>query len=254
MHMANKLVGRVMWVGRATVFLMGMAVILALVFGVASTALAGTGVGAVFNLGKTNSVDRISKLVGSTASSMLMVDNNGTGSALNLQVEPGKAPLTVSPGAGMATGLRAEDAKTADVAGFAQSAGKASDSDKIDGKDSTDFLASNGKANDADNLDGKDSSQFMTASTYFSQSPETSGTDIGNGTGIRHAQWSCDPGDQLLTGGYRWMINATSVAVVGSWPSGNSWIVQWANTAAPNVPYEMQIYIKCADTAAPAHG
>jgi len=48
------------------------------------------------------------------------------------------------------------------------------------------------------------------------------------------------------------MVNATSVAVVGSWPSGNTWLVQWANTASPTVPYEMQIYIKCADTAAPA--
>ena len=251
--MANKLVGRVMWVGRATVFLMGLAVILALVFGVASTALAGTGVGAVFNLGKTNSVNKLSALVGSVSGPMLRIDNNGRGSALNLEVQPGKAPLKVSPGAGMATGLRAEDAKTADVAGYAQSAGEASDSDKIDGKDSTEFLGASAKANDADNLDGKDSSQFMTASTYFSQSPHTSGQDIGNGTGIRHAEWRCDEGDQLLTGGYRWMVNATSVAVVGSWPSGNTWLVQWANTAAPNQPYEMQIYIKCADTAAPAH-
>jgi len=77
--------------------------------------------------------------------------------------------------------------------------------------------------------------------------------DIGNGAGIRHAAFACDEGDQLLTGGYRWMVNATSVAVVGSWPSGNQWIVQWANTAHPTQPYEMQIYIKCADTAAPAH-
>jgi len=51
---------------------------------VATTALAGTGVGAVFTLGKTNKVDAISKLVGSTAGSMLVVDNNGTGSALAL--------------------------------------------------------------------------------------------------------------------------------------------------------------------------
>jgi hypothetical protein len=233
MRMTKRLVGRVMRIGRATVFFMGLAVTLALLFGVASTALAGTGVGAVFNLGKTNSVNKISALVGSAAGPIVRIDNNGRGSTLNLEVQPGKAPLTVSPGAGMATGLRAEDAKTADVAGFAQSAGMASNSD---------------------NLDGKDSSQFMTASTYFSQSPHTTGQDIGNGTGIHHAEWRCDPGDQLLTGGYRWMVNATSVAVVGSWPSGNSWIVQWANTAAPNQPYEMQIYIKCADTASPAHG
>ena len=36
---------KVMWVGRATVFLVGLSVILAVVLGVAATALAGTGVG-----------------------------------------------------------------------------------------------------------------------------------------------------------------------------------------------------------------
>jgi hypothetical protein len=86
--MLKSAAGKVMWVGRATMFLVGLAVILALVFGVATTALAGTGVGAVFNLGKTNIVDAISKLVGTTTNSMLMVDNNGAGTALDLRVGP----------------------------------------------------------------------------------------------------------------------------------------------------------------------
>jgi hypothetical protein len=150
---------------------------------------------------------------------MLKVDNNGSGTALELQVGPSTTP---------------PDQKAAPPM-------------KVDSQAVVTNL-------NADEIDGKDSSQLMTASTYFSESPLTTGHNIGNGTGIHHAEWRCDPGDQLLTGGYRWMINATSVAVVGSWPSGNSWIVQWANTAAPNVPYEMQIYVKCADTAAPAHG
>jgi hypothetical protein len=58
---------RVMWVGRATVFLVGLAVVLALTVGVAFTALAGSGVGARFDLGKTNTVNAVSKLVGSVA-------------------------------------------------------------------------------------------------------------------------------------------------------------------------------------------
>jgi hypothetical protein len=198
-------------IGRGMVLCVGLAVVLAVTLGVTTTALAGTGVGDTFDLGKLNTVNRISSLVGSTSGAMLKVDNNGTGSAVSLQSNAGQAPLTVNSDAGTATNLSA---------------------DKIDGKDSTEFLP---------------------VDTYSSQSPETSGVDIGNGTGIHHAEWSCDPGDELLTGGYRWMINATSVAVVGSWPSGNTWLVQWANTAAPNQPYEMQIYVKCADTAAPNH-
>ena len=86
--MIRSTVSKVMWVGRATVFLVGLAVILALLFGAATTALAGTGVGATFNLGKTNSVGALSSLVGSTASSMLKIDNNGAGTALDLRVGP----------------------------------------------------------------------------------------------------------------------------------------------------------------------
>lgn len=90
---------KVMWVGRATVFLVGLAVILALVVGLASAALAGSGIGGVFNLGKNNTVNALTKLTGTVTGSSLVIDNNSTGSAataLNLQVEPGKAPMKVN--------------------------------------------------------------------------------------------------------------------------------------------------------------
>ena len=41
---------KVAWVGRATSMVFGLALVLALLFGVASMALAGTGVNGVFNL------------------------------------------------------------------------------------------------------------------------------------------------------------------------------------------------------------
>jgi hypothetical protein len=69
------------------------------VLGVATTALAGTGVGATFNLGNLNTVNQISRLVGSTDAPMLRVDNNSAGTnatALDLQVEPGHAPMRVN--------------------------------------------------------------------------------------------------------------------------------------------------------------
>jgi hypothetical protein len=58
-------------------------------------------VGATFNLGKINTVNRLSQLVGSTDNAMLRVDNNnaGTGAtALTLQVEPGHAPMRINSG------------------------------------------------------------------------------------------------------------------------------------------------------------
>jgi hypothetical protein len=88
--MVRSVLSKVMWVGRATVFLVGLAVILALVIGLASAAFAGTGFGAPFNLGKTNTVDRVSTLV-----------NSGFGPALSLQVSSG-APLKVNSAARVA--------------------------------------------------------------------------------------------------------------------------------------------------------
>lgn len=107
--MARTLLNGVMWVGRATVFTIGLAVVVALVLGVSSKALAGTGVGDVFNLGKINTVDALSKLVGSTTGPLLSIDNDGTGSALRLQVEPERPPLTVNPEAGKAVNLNADE-------------------------------------------------------------------------------------------------------------------------------------------------
>jgi hypothetical protein len=49
--------------------------------GLASTAIAGTGIGARFDLGKTNAVNALTTLVGSVAGSCLKIDNNSTGSA-----------------------------------------------------------------------------------------------------------------------------------------------------------------------------
>jgi hypothetical protein len=111
---------KVMLVGKATTFMVGLAVILALTVGVASTALAGTGIGARFDLGKVNTVNAVTKLVGSVAGPSLQVDNNSTdanATALDLQVEAGKAPMKVN-----------SSAKVANL-----------NSDQLDGKDSTQF-------------------------------------------------------------------------------------------------------------------
>jgi hypothetical protein len=61
-------------VGRATIFLVGLAVIIALVLSVSSAALAGTEVGATFNLGKQNTVNRLSQLLGSTDNALLRIE------------------------------------------------------------------------------------------------------------------------------------------------------------------------------------
>ncbi len=119
----TSIVKKVMLVGRATTFTVGLAVILALTVGLASTALAGTGIGARFQLGQTNTVNAVTKLVGTVAGPSLQLDNNSAdanATALDLQVEPGKAPMKVN-----------SDARVANL-----------NSDKLDNLDSSAFFRS----------------------------------------------------------------------------------------------------------------
>jgi hypothetical protein len=159
--MLSSVVSKVMWVGRATVFLIGLAVILALVLSVTSSALAGTGVGATFNLGKQNTVNRLSQLVGSTDNALLRIDNNnnaGTNAtALDLQVEPGLTPMKVNS--------------------------------------STQVSNLN-----ADLVDGRSASSFVANSTYrLGQGQERAGDVLGDGSKV--LSQSCLSGDRLLSGG-----------------------------------------------------
>jgi len=143
--MVRSAVSKVMWVGRATVFLVGLTVVLAMVLGVATAALAGTGVGATFNLGKLNTVNQLSRLVGSSDTPMLRVDNNNAGTnatALDLQVEAGHTPMKVNS--------------------------------------STQVLGLN-----ADLLDDKSASAFMPSFVYKTEAPTDQGTVLGDGTNFK---------------------------------------------------------------------
>lgn len=123
--MLRSTASKVMWVGRATVFLVGLAVILALVFGVASTALGANG--NPFVLGKAaNTATRMTGLVGDiadTTKAALSIRNTKGGPALDLRV----GSTTVSPN---------------DVAPMKVNSTKKVDNlnvDNIDGLDSSDF-------------------------------------------------------------------------------------------------------------------
>ncbi len=69
-----------------------------LIAGVAmvSPAAAGTGIGALFNLGRSNTVNRTTTLTGTTSGRILALANKGTGSALSLSTRVGQAPMTVT--------------------------------------------------------------------------------------------------------------------------------------------------------------
>jgi hypothetical protein len=109
----TRIATKVMWVGKATVFTVGLIVTLALILGVGTTALAAVP-GDPFELGETNIINNaLTKLAGSRdGGSMLTVDNNSSapGSrALDVRVESGRAPLNVNADAGKATNLNADE-------------------------------------------------------------------------------------------------------------------------------------------------
>jgi hypothetical protein len=164
---AKKILSGTLWIGRGTATVMGVAVFLALTVGLASTAVAGTGVGARFDLGKTNAVNAISSLVGSVAGPSLKIDNNSTGTgatALRLEVEPGKPPMTVN--------------STTEVQGL--------NVDSLDGLNSSEFLR-----------ESSDRDDFLPSGVYTVFTQVT-----GPGGGLTERQGAfCDFEDVVLGGG-----------------------------------------------------
>jgi hypothetical protein len=238
---ARRVLARILWMARGTATMVGLAVMLALVLGVGTTALAAVP-GDPFRLGRINAVDAASGLVGSVNGAMLTIENNSPGSkgapasALSLKVTPGNLPLSVNPEAGTATGLSA---------------------DELDGKDSTSFAsATDGKANDADKLDGLDSTQigingyvnirkesaFDSSSTKVVSSDCPQGTEvIGGGANVFAS--NADPNQ----------FNAP-IALRTNGPSVNGF-EYWSATALEVQPYPFEwrltVRVICADVGNP---
>jgi hypothetical protein len=80
--MLRDVAGKIMWLGRATVFVVGLAVIVALVLGAATAAFGANG--DVFRVGQSNFATAVSVL-----------DKSGAGPALRLLVDSG-APMAVN--------------------------------------------------------------------------------------------------------------------------------------------------------------
>ena len=122
--MVKTVFGKVMWVGRATIFMVGLAVILALVFGVATTALGATG--GNFILGKANVAGAVSKLTAGISGPALQLVNSGAGTALDLRV----GSSTTAPADKTVAPMKVDSqARVANL-----------NADRLDGKDSTAFL------------------------------------------------------------------------------------------------------------------
>src|SRR5262245_53487079 len=122
-------------------------------------ALAGSGVGGVFNLGVSNSVDAKTTLAGASPGIQLEVKNTNAA---------GRNGLAVASASSYPTGLFTNTGG-GPAGAFTVNAGVAPftvnsttkvvnlNADRLDGLDSTSFLTAGTKARDADMLDGLDS-------------------------------------------------------------------------------------------------
>jgi hypothetical protein len=101
---------KVAWVGRTASMVFGLALVLALVLGIATMALAAVP-GDPFKLGQVNRIDALTTLIGNTSGAMMAVDNDSAAPgarALDLRVDDGNAPMRVNATAGKATNLNAD--------------------------------------------------------------------------------------------------------------------------------------------------
>ncbi len=179
---------KMMRVGRVTALALGVAVMLAMVVGVASAAFGANGDS--WRLGRGNIATAITALGGTLGVNgpMLRLINNNAGTddtALDLRVQAGESPMTVNSSTRV-TNLNA---------------------DQLDGQDSSQFVPTSTNA-------------FLRNSTYRNESAVGAGTLLGDGTFV--ISEGCAPGDTLLSGGPA-NINATST-LLESFPDGaGSW-------------------------------
>ncbi len=162
--MIRSALGKVLWLGRATSAVVGLAVVLALVVGVSSAALAGNLDPLKLGTAK-NVATRVTTMVGKVATgSAFVVKNPSGGSALELSVGGPLADPAMKTVAPM----------------------------KVDSQEKVANL-------NADELDGRDADSFVTNFTYRAEDPQSAGTLLGDGT--RSITKSCQPGDRMLSGG-----------------------------------------------------
>jgi len=195
---------------------------MAVALGVSTTALAAVP-GDPFKLGRFNQVDRVSVLVGDVAGALLVVDNRGTGPALDLRV----VGRTVSPSEKAVPPMRVDS----------QAKVKNLNADELDGKDAEAFQAAGSKAADAERLDGIDSDGFM---RYFNRYV-TESSSAEDSADKKTVAASCPQGEVALSGRATVGTGRAShdpIDIPAALQSVGSTGASWSATARETEPYD----------------
>jgi hypothetical protein len=195
-------------VGRATVVAVGLGVSLALLLGAATVALAAVP-GDPLKLGKVNTINAVSTLVGSVSGSMLTIDNNSTAlgaTALDLRVEPTRDPLKVT------SSSKVDNLNV----------------DRLDNFNSSDFVTDGSRA-------------VLPNDTYVNEASK-----LGPGSGNTvFVSVDCDSGDKLLSGGGQAASpNEDTMTASVPFVDGQGWDYQIRDNGSPSF---VDAFVLCAD-------
>jgi hypothetical protein len=217
-----------------------VALLLALVFGLATTALGATG--GTFVLGKFNVASAVSKLTAGISGATLQVVNNGAGAALDLRVgspttapaDKTTAPMKVDSQSKVAN-LNADEIDGRDAGSFASSAHTHAGEDitsgtvaeaRIDGSLTRDgevmtrvqSADGTGSNLDADRIDGLDSATFGITTQHNRQDVETCYTPVPDPTTGFAPRQACAPLTVVVPPGKKYVVSVWSTfSIYGSW-------------------------------------
>lgn len=237
--MPKKAVRGVLWAARGTATMVGLAVMMAVVLGVGTTALAAVP-GDPLRLAKTNTINALTQLTGTANSALLKIDNASKGpnaTALELSTDPKRPPMKVDSSTKVGN-LNADLLDGKDPAAFLPAGAKARDSFN------SDFASFAGRAQNADfaadanNLDGKDSTAFLPVDAYVKTELR-----VGDPNKTNLGVVFCDEGDALLSGGHGLFDGGAGAEVGQSEPDADfdSWRVLWTGDG------QIRVTVLCAD-------
>lgn len=225
-----------------------------------TAALAGTGPGAPFNLGKINTVNATSTLTGSATGSMLKVPNTNTGAgalAINassasgtaatiraqntgggpageFDVNPGQAPFTVNSATQVAN-LNAAMLQGMVPSNFYAAGSTVANSSQLGGQPPSFYLPAAGTAANSNELGGLPASAY--GDRWFAVVAASGGLIVGNG--ISSTQHDATGSyDVRFTGS---IANSANCAVLVQLMSGIGWVI--AEPSTEGFPSEFDVHV-----------
>jgi hypothetical protein len=202
----------------------------------AQAAYAGTGVGSIFNLGRTNTVGGTSTLTGTTAGAQLQVTNRSkaaSATGLSITVPAGRPPLKVSSTT-QVPNLNASYLQGKRAADFLPASGTAADAAKLGGQPASSYLRTTGTAADSSKLGGVAASEYVKGCPLLSTGDPVVGGSVAAraivstgavgsslGTNGVMAAWSCSGGaiwaQRYSTGTYCVVVDPAATFEQDTW-------------------------------------